>query len=135
MDAYPMTTEQYEALQRLYAAANHAAAVLDDWEQWRLEGITRDCEEVLLIAMGHPPRWVEAMDREGAGTSIRKLWRQGDLPSGCEGPLWRADILTVEELAKRSEGEIAALSGIGPQRLAGLARLLEEYGQGWAVAA
>lgn len=135
-----LTTAQIEALQTLNFAAQHAVAAFDDEGRVgrRVELIAEDAREALLIGTGYPPKWLEGMDRESAGTSIQDLWRAGTFPAGCEGPLRKADILTLEELAGHMPGEIEALDGIGPVRIAALAEVLEDFGlsfSSWAVTA
>jgi hypothetical protein len=117
-----LTIEQIEALQRLRSAANAAAALLGEDDDHYLTGrvgrVARDAEETLLIAMGHPPRWLDRLDREHEGTPLRSaIYRSSPLKWAASSILRRHGAVTLEEVSRWTRDEVAAFPGIGPSRL------------------
>jgi hypothetical protein len=115
-----LTTEQIEALRKLHFAAQSAEALLGDEQAvaWRLRDVGKHSEEALLIAMGHPPAWVDRIDRESEGHPLRSAVHQGcPLKWGTSSILRHHGAVTLEEVSEWSRDDVGAMPGIGPHRL------------------
>jgi hypothetical protein len=109
---------------------HRALTMLGDMKRWAHEGEGSGLVWRLVSAGvptdagGGPPVGEEWRQRIEVGTPLYKL----DLCGKAEDGLRAANLVTLEEVAARSEEEIRAISGVGPKSFRQLCEELEQRG-------